>query len=165
MKQTTIKHHLDGLLALILFGVFAVSILVVLLCGADAYNRLTQRDQAAYEHRTGLQYVAARVRQADAAGEIRVEPFGETSALVLGQEYLTRVYYYDGYIMELYADASAELEPQDGEKILPASDLSFTLSDDLLNISFTDSQGSADTLLLTLLIVGAITRSGLILEI
>ena len=27
--------------------------------------------------------------------------------------------------MELYADASAELEPQDGEKILPASDLSF----------------------------------------
>ena len=86
MKQTTIKHHLDGLLALILFGVFAVSILVVLLCGADAYNRLTQRDQAAYEHRTGLQYVAARVRQADAAGEIRVEPFGETSALVLGQE-------------------------------------------------------------------------------
>ena len=32
MKQTTIKHHLDGLLALILFGVFAVSILVVLLC-------------------------------------------------------------------------------------------------------------------------------------
>ena len=142
MKQTTIKHHLDGLLALILFGVFAVSILVVLLCGADAYNRLTQRDQAAYEHRTGLQYVAARVRQADA--------FGETSALVLGQEYLTRVYYYDGYIMELYADASAELEPQDGEKILPASDLSFTLSDDLLNISFTDSQGSADTLLLNL---------------
>ena len=150
MKQTTIKHHLDGLLALILFGVFAVSILVVLLCGADAYNRLTQRDQAAYEHRTGLQYVAARVRQADAAGEIRVEPFGETSALVLGQEYLTRVYYYDGYIMELYADASAELEPQDGEKILPASDLSFTLSDDLLNISFTDSQGSADALLLNL---------------
>ena len=41
MKQTTIKHHLDGLLALILFGVFAVSILVVLLCGADAYNGLT----------------------------------------------------------------------------------------------------------------------------
>ena len=47
MNRTGTKHHMDGLLALLLFGVFAVSILSVLLTGAQVYGRLTQRDQDA----------------------------------------------------------------------------------------------------------------------
>ena len=39
MKRKTIKHHIDGLIALLLFGVFAVCVLAVLLTGADAYRR------------------------------------------------------------------------------------------------------------------------------
>ena len=51
MKRTRIHYHLDGLIALLLFGVFAVCVLAVLLTGASAYQRLTQRDMAAYDSR------------------------------------------------------------------------------------------------------------------
>ena len=96
--------YIDGLLALLLFGVFAVCVLAVLLTGARAYRGLTQRDQAAYSRRVCVQYIATRVRQADRAEGVSVEPFGEGDALVLSEDgYVTRVYHYDGYLMELYA--------------------------------------------------------------
>ena len=73
MKQRTVKHNIDGLAALLLFGIFAACVLSVLLSGAGAYRRLTQRDLTAYDRRTGLQYIAARVRQADRQGAVTVE--------------------------------------------------------------------------------------------
>ncbi len=45
MKKRTTQHHIDGLAALLLFGIFAVCVLMVLLTGANAYRRLTERDQ------------------------------------------------------------------------------------------------------------------------
>ena len=36
MREKRVKHHIDGLVALLLFGVFAACVLVVLLTGADA---------------------------------------------------------------------------------------------------------------------------------
>ena len=63
MRRKPIQHHIDGLAALLLFGVFAVCVLAVLLTGADAYRRLTQRDQAAYDRRTCEQYLTTRDRK------------------------------------------------------------------------------------------------------
>ncbi len=152
MKRQPIKHHLNGLIALLLFGVFAVCVLAVLLTGADAYRRLTLRDQAAYDRRTCVQYVATRVRQADGAGCVAVEPFGGSEALVLAEQespYVTRVYCHEGYMMELYADASAELSPGDGEKIMPADSLAFALEDGLLTVT-AGVDGAPSTLVLAL---------------
>ena len=69
-----------------------------------SYRRLTQRDQAAFDRRTCVQYLATRVRQGDAAGGVSVRPFGEGNALALpaGEGYVTWVYWHDGWLMELY---------------------------------------------------------------
>lgn len=152
MKQKPIKHHIDGLIALLLFGVFAACVLAVLLTGADAYRRLTQRDRAAYDRRTCVQYVATRVRQADALDGVTVEDFSGISCLTLrdGDGYVTRVYCYDGYLMELYCDADVELDPEDGEQIIPAGGLDLSLEDGLLTVAATDAQGTRSTLLLSL---------------
>ena len=72
MKKRPIQHQLNGLMALLLFGVFAACVLAVLLTGANAYRRLTQRDQAAYLRRTCVQYLATRVRQADSRDRRRL---------------------------------------------------------------------------------------------
>ena len=133
MKRRAIQHHIDGLIALLLFGVFAVCVLAVLLTGADAYRRLTERDQSSYSRRTCVQYIATRVRQADSLGQISVESFGGQDALVLlDGDYLTRVYCYDGHLMELYCAEDAGLEPQDGEKVLKADSLTAAMEDGLL---------------------------------
>lgn len=152
MREKQVKHHIDGLVALLLFGVFAACVLVVLLTGADAYRRLTERDQAAYERRTGVQYIATRVRQADHAGGVAVEDFGGVDALVLGADevYAARVYCYDGWLMELYALAEEPMEPRDGQKILEAEALSLSLEDGVLEAVLTATDGTQETLRLSL---------------
>ena len=151
MKRQGTKHHMDGLLMLLLFGVFAVCVLFVLLTGAKAYRGLTERDRTAYDRRTCVQYIATKVRQGDVEGGVTVEPFGDTAALCMRQYgFVTRVYCYDGWLMEMYTFEDAELTPQDGEKVMPLSGLSFDLEDGLLTVELQSGEGVTDTLRLAL---------------
>lgn len=152
MKRTRIQYHLDGLIALLLFGVFAVCVLAVLLTGASAYQRLTQRDMAAYDSRVCIQYIAARVRQADRVNGVSVEPFSGTDALVLTEEggYATYVYCHEGYLMELYTSVDGDLTPEDGEKLMSIGGLALSLEGRLLTVDITQETGEQDTLCLSL---------------
>ena len=151
MKKREIQHHMDPLGALLLFGVFAVCVLGVLLTGARAYGRLTQRDREAYDRRTALQYVATRVRQADSLEGIGVEEFLGTSALVLQEgDYVTRVYCYEGWLMELYVSREDPLGPADGERIMELEGLELSLEDGLLSVTATHKTGEENSLLLSL---------------
>lgn len=152
MKKREIQHYMDALAVLLLLGVFSACILSVLLTGAGAYRRLTQRDQEAYTRRTAVQYVATRIRQSDCLGQVTVEDFLGVPALVLREEggYATRVYCHDGYIKELYAYEEDLMVPGDGEPILAAQGLDFSLEDGLLTVTATDEVGVVSTLLLSL---------------
>ena len=136
MKKRPIRHQIDGLIALLLFGVFSVCILAVLLTGADAYRRLTDRDQAAFDRRTTLQYIATRVRQADRADGVRVDDFNGVSALV---------YCWNGSIMELYAEEALDLTLEAGEPVMEAEAVEFSMEDGRLRIS-----SGEDSLILSL---------------
>ena len=152
MRRRGNQHQMDGLLMLLLFGVFAVCLLVVLLTGARAYRRLTQRDQAAFDRRTCVQYLTTRVRQGDAEGGVSVRPFGGTDALALpaGEGCITWVYWYDGWLMELYTFENSGLSPEDGARIMPLGGLSLSLEDGLLTAELTDGTGAGETLRLSL---------------
>ena len=152
MKRKPIQHQMDGLIALLLFGVFAVCVLAVLLTGADAYRRLTERDRRAYSQRTCVQYLATRVRQGDRLGDLQVEDFGGTDALVFRKdsEYMTRVYCYEGWLMELYASQELEMKPADGERIMELSGLEMALEDGRLTLTVTGPEGGASSLVLSL---------------
>ena len=152
MKKRTTENYFAGLAALLLFGVFAVCVAIVLLVGADAYRRLVARDGAAHDRRTCMQYVATRVRQAERPDRINVEEFGGGNALALADDLgcVTRVYYYDGHIMELYTDAGNILSPEAGEQVMEACGLDFSLEDGLLTVTVTDTEGGQSTLRLSL---------------
>lgn len=151
MKREKIQHHMDGLLLLLLFGVFAVCVLSVLLTGARAYRRLTLRDQEAYRRRTCVQYIATRVRQGDLEGAVAVEPFGEGDALVMAKDgYVTRVYWHDGWLMEMYAGEDVQLAPEDGEKIMELDGLAMSMDGGLLTVEVDGGDAGTDTLRLSL---------------
>ena len=151
MKREKIQHHMDGLLLLLLFGVFAVCVLSVLLTGARAYRRLTLRDQEAYSRRTCVQYIATRVRQGDMEGAVTVEPFGEGDALVMAKDgYVTRVYWHDGWLMEMYAGEDVQLAPEDGEKIMELDGLAMSMDGGLLTVEVDGGDAGTDTLRLSL---------------
>jgi len=155
MKMKENKRKADAVLVLLLFGVFAVCILSVLLTGADAYRRLAERDEMSYDRRIAGQYLTTRVRQADEMGGISGETFEGVDALVLleeidGIEYETRVYCYDGYLRELFAEAGGEFLPGDGEQILKAQALSVQRDGQTLKAELTDPNGEVQELTLYL---------------
>lgn len=152
MRQKPIQHHIDALIALLLFGVFAACVLAVLLTGADAYRRLTVRDQAASERRARAQYIATKVRQADAEGAVSLTELEGVPALVLGRdgEYVTYIYCHDGWLRELYLWCEEPPAPQDGRELIPARGLGLSLEDGLLTVRIDGEDGGSDTLLLSL---------------
>ena len=151
MKRRTMEYHIDGLIALLLFGVFAACLMAVLFTGANAYRRLTFRNNMFYENRTCAQYMTVKVRQMNDPRAVEIESFGEGDALVFPEgEYVTRVYYYDGYLMGLYSEKNSALGPEDGEKVMEAGGLKLSLEDGMLLITITDREGTGEDLMLSL---------------
>lgn len=140
MKERSTK--ITDLLALTVFAVFALCVLLVLLSGARVYRETVRRSEENFMRRTAAQYVTTRVYQAES---VRVEEFGGCEALVIpetvdGETYLTRVYCHDGYIRELYCAEKSALSPADGEKVLKADSLQFSVTQDLLTVQLDDGE-------------------------
>lgn len=148
MNNAHSKHYISGLMALLLFAVFAVSVLSVLLAGTQVYQRLSDRDDTSYSSRTAVQYLCTKVRQSDQAGAIDVASFCGRDALLVSQElqgelFLTRIYCHDGYLCELFSPASVEALPEYGEPLLPLNDMELHLEDGLLQVSMEQADGSS----------------------
>jgi len=127
---------MTDVLALLVFAVFAICTLLVLLTGARVYRNLTEAGQAQFDRRTAVRYITTRVHQADS---VAVETFEDLPALVIREEtdtgtYLLRIYCYEGNLRELYSEASARLQPEDGEVILSAEALDFSLEGQILSV-------------------------------
>ena len=162
MKKEATSHHMDGVYVLLLFAVFAGCILIVLLFGASAYEKLVERDQAAYNQRTGIQYLAAKVRHSDSADHIFVGSFSDrTDASAddidtlylqfVGDEgdipgFYTQIYYYDGYIREVLCAEDSGLFPEDGSKIMAADGLEISKSGNLISCIVINEDGSESSL-------------------
>lgn len=129
--------RLPGLMALWVFGIFALCILLVLLSGSESYRRLTARGQTAFQNRTATGYIATRIRQADREDAISLETFGDSDALVIRETvgektYLTRIYCYNGALWELYTPESGHFSPEDGERLVEIDSLRLSLEKGLL---------------------------------
>ncbi len=130
------QSGLTGLLGLLVFALLAMCLLGTLLAGATGYKRMVEAGEKQFDDNTAARYLSVRVRQAE---RVRIERFGETEALVLpetieGWEFVTRVYYKDGYLWELFSDSVAQLEPEDGEKLIPVESLALSWEGKLLKI-------------------------------
>ena len=140
------NRSLSVIAALLLFAVFAAGVFFVLLGGAKVYRSLVQRDAAVYDSRTCSQYLFSKLRQAPNPDAVSVSSLGGVEAIriaqtVAGDSYVTWIYCWDGWLMELFCVADGEFTPEDGQKVLRAGDFSVTWQDDLLMISLTDGNG------------------------
>ena len=118
MKQ---EHSfiVDVLFVLALFGVFAISALVLVTIGADVYQHTVQDMSANYETRTAVSYLTEKVHQnditsADGESNACITTLNGTPALMLSQEineevYSTYLYLYDGYLKELFMQQNNSL--------------------------------------------------------
>ncbi len=129
-KTGTTGRMLNTVFVLLLFCVFATTVLMTLLSGVGAYQTVTDNMNQQYTERTCLSYLEAKVRHYDEVGRVNVEPFGDSVALVLYEQiedtqYKTLIYHHDGAVRELFCETGLELQPQDGQSILATKDLQF----------------------------------------
>lgn len=169
MRSKMRKHEIDSVFVLLLFTLFAGCILMVLLLGASSYEKLVKRDTEAYNARTGVQYIAAKLRHGDASACVQAGSFAdknnteadEIPTLYLGMSaegefYYTKIYYYDGYLRELLCMEEDELEPEDGQEVLRATSFSVEQEGTLLTVSVGDEEGEVHTLSLAIRSTGEV---------
>ena len=123
MLKTVRGQRVDTVIVLIVFCVFAVSVLLVLMLGANTYGSITQMSREDHAGRTVLSYIWTKVRNSDELGDVRITDFHGLQALYVGEEYggvrySTLIYHYNGWIYELFCEADLEFEPIDGVKTI-----------------------------------------------
>ncbi len=156
MKTDTNRGKYIGLMfALLLFLTLAVCALFTVLIGAQIYENINDRMEGNYQGQTALTYISNKVRQADTADAVFVKSQDGTDILCMkenldGQEYITMVYYRDGYISELFTDEYSGLGIGDGMEVIEAGGLDFSKEDDLLKIHLTTTEGKEEDLILSL---------------
>ena len=159
MKEQMKKNKLTSLAPLLIFAIFTFCILMVLLTGANVYQKFSRRDQDNFQRRTTAQYLTTRIRQNDVSGMIFVGSFDgttpQTSGNTLflceelnGRLFYTRIYCHDGYLRELFAESGISFSPTAGQEILEVKDLFFTIQADLIYVDIDYVDTTTETLIL-----------------
>jgi len=130
MLKTVRGQRIDTVFVLIIFCVFAISVLMVLMLGANTYSSVTEMSREEHSERTVLSYIWTKVRNNDDGGNIYVSDFKGVPALCIGEDiggirFNTLIYHYEGWVYELFSEEDLEFYPEDGIKTIMVTDLIF----------------------------------------
>jgi len=119
---------------LIVFSIFAVSVLIVLMLGASIYRNINEISREGEAEQTALSYIWTRTKNYDNAGSIVIDEFNGMPALIIKErfgdtEYKTVIYHFDGWLHELFSEADLTFSPTDGTRITKVEDLKFEAVD------------------------------------
>ncbi len=120
LKQEN-RHIVDVLFVLALFCVFAISALMLVMLGANVYQKTVNNMDDNYNSRTAFSYITEKIRQNDTSSAVSVGTLEGRPAILLSQEidgkpFTTYLYEYDGYLTELFTGEGTNL----GSDILKA---------------------------------------------
>lgn len=146
-KEHTKKYMVDFVFTLCLFGVFAVSALLVVVIGANVYRSTVHTQEANAMKRTSLAYVAEKIHQSDESGSITLGDIEGTPALILqsshgGRLFVTYIYQYEGSLRELFVRSETQPSLDAGQIITDVAGFSLEqCSDHLYLVSASDKSG------------------------
>jgi hypothetical protein len=131
MKKSIKGRRIDTIFVLIVFGIFAFSVLMVLMLGAGIYRSMNEISQEGQNERLVLSYVRTKVKNYDGADRIHIGHFHGIPALTIDERigdevYQTLIYHYDGWLYELYSETPQFFAPEEGMKILEIDNLVYS---------------------------------------
>lgn len=144
------QKNLDGLLSVGLFMVFITVVLVSLLVGTRIYSRVDRQQAMIDDSRLGMSLLVNYVRATDATDSVGTGEGPEGDALLLLEHlrsgtYETRIYLYQGHIVEEYAPEDKPYAPEKATQIMMSDSFSFDYEGSLLTI--TTDAGSTEVAL------------------
>ena len=123
----------------VLMVVFFVMLLLALMVSVSIYHRVADIQFATSEDRLGKQLIANYVRTTDSVNAVKVGTGPEGQSLVLLERldsgnYETRIYLYEGAIVEEYAIEGSPYTYSKATKLVDSSKFSFGYENGLLTI-------------------------------
>ena len=127
------------LFVLTLFLLLSVLSVSVILAGSSVYEKISGNMEENYDRRVSFSYLTTKIRQNDSEGNIYVEEKDGTQMLAIkevfwDEEYITYIYYYDGWIREIFLDAingkTVDFDFDWGDKIIKIDGFSFFFNDE-----------------------------------
>lgn len=144
----------DTVLVMLLFFLFASTAFILILLGIKQYKLTADAMNDNYEVRTATSYVTEKIRQNDTDLGIRVEDLNGIDALAMSEElegnlYTTYIYYYDGYLRELFVSSDSVFDIESGQPIIEIGNMHIeSLSDTSLVLTLTSTKGEDSVLYL-----------------
>ena len=137
MNKVIRKRSIDTIFVLIVFSIFAVSILMVLMFGASIYRNINELSRESESEHTALSYIWTKTKNFDDADSISIGEFNGITALLIDESFgdynfRTAIYHYDGWLYELFSQVGLEFSPADGTRIVMVDNLSFETVNDRL---------------------------------
>ena len=145
------NHVVDLLFSLALFCVFAASALIIVIMGADVYQKSVNDMNRNSTIRTSLSYLSEKIHQNDAENGIRIDQLNDRPSLVLtqnlnGETYETWIYAYDGMLCEIMTDLENGFTPEEGQPILEIGSFSLEQNGSRIILTVSDTQGNTSSL-------------------
>jgi hypothetical protein len=144
MKRNIRSRRIDTIFVLIVFSIFAFSVLMVLMLGAGVYRNVNDISRDGKYRHTAMSYIWTKTRIIDNADSISVGDFNGIPALFIDEklgdtDYRTAIYGYDGWLYELFSEKTLEFSPSDGTPIVIAENLVFRdIGDGLIEVTAGD---------------------------
>ena len=141
MRKYRSGRSVDTIFVLVIFSIFAFSVLLVLMLGASVYRNINDISRDGEQEHTALSYIWTKSKNFDNANSIHVGDFEGVPALFIDEafgdtEFRTAIYYYDGWLYELFSETDLSFSPADGVRIAPVNGLRFNdLGEGLIEVS------------------------------
>ena len=137
MSKLSRGRNIDTIFVLIVFSIFALSVLMVLMLGASIYRNINDISHDGQSEHTALSYIWTKTKNFDDAGSVHVGDFQGVSALFIDEmlgdtQYRTAIYHYDGWLCELFSEAALEFSPADGVRVIRVDEMRFEAVDNRL---------------------------------
>jgi len=125
-----------------LCGMFLFLATCVVFLSTSIYRSVEAASVDHSQDRVVLSYLMSQLRANDGAGRVEIGTFGDGDALIFTDgEYKTKLYCYEGHLMELYALGDLNLNPESGYSIAPIQSLSIEADGSILRLIVTKSTG------------------------
>lgn len=150
LKGDSEKKSTGRFFTVVLFAFIVLFLLITLMVGMRVYSSVNDDRESTDEARLALSLIANNVRMNDTAAAVGVGKGPEGASLVLTEAlesgtYETRIYSYQGKIVEEYSIASNAYTPEKAREVVASERFEFEYAQGLLTI-YTD-YGSIDVAL------------------
>ena len=144
----------DTVFVMLLFALFCFTAFVLVMIGVKQYKLTADSMDYNYEVRTATSYLREKTAQNDSGSGIEVQDIDGTQAICLtntinDKDYYTYIYYYDGYLRELFVADDSVYSMESGQQIIELSGMDITENSlGFVEVKLIDTSGSSSTVFL-----------------